>query len=273
MTDVLADAGAAPRLGLTFVPWDRPPEDLPAFARLVEDSGLDTLWLWEDCFAQSGLACAATALAGTSRIRVGVALLPTPLRNVALTAMELATLARLYPGRLLPGIGHGVQDWMAQAGAKVASPMTLLREYAVALRALLAGEEVTVSGRYVKLDRVRLRYPPTEPLPLLMGGFGEKTLRLSAELADGVLLARGGAEAVGRMRGVLDETGSRAGIVLGIGPEEGANIPGVAEAIAAAARAGATDITVEPAPDEPDLPGLIEAVRAAGGHAGETITT
>jgi len=51
-----------------------------------------------------------------------------PLRNVALTAMEIATLARLFPGRLTAGIGHGVQDWMGQAGAKVESPMTLARE-------------------------------------------------------------------------------------------------------------------------------------------------
>jgi 5,10-methylenetetrahydromethanopterin reductase len=36
---------------------------------------------------------------------------------------------------------------MAQAGAAVASPMTLLREYTAAVRALLAGERVTTDGR------------------------------------------------------------------------------------------------------------------------------
>ena len=47
---------------------------------------------------------------------MGIGLLPVPLRNVALTAMELATLERLFPGRLAPGIGHGVLDWMGQVG-------------------------------------------------------------------------------------------------------------------------------------------------------------
>jgi hypothetical protein len=39
--------------------------------------------------------------------------------------MEIATLARAFPNRVRIGVGHGVQDWMAQIGAKVDSPMTL----------------------------------------------------------------------------------------------------------------------------------------------------
>jgi alkanesulfonate monooxygenase SsuD/methylene tetrahydromethanopterin reductase-like flavin-dependent oxidoreductase (luciferase family) len=43
-------------------------------------------------------------------VSVGIGLLPVPLRNVAITAMEAATLHRLFPNRLLLGVGHGVQD-------------------------------------------------------------------------------------------------------------------------------------------------------------------
>jgi alkanesulfonate monooxygenase SsuD/methylene tetrahydromethanopterin reductase-like flavin-dependent oxidoreductase (luciferase family) len=96
-------------------------------------------------------------------MRVGVGLLPVPLRNVALTAMEVATLHRLFPGRVNVGVGHGVQDWMAQVGARVESPITLLREYLTALRALLAGERVSVEGRYVRLADVALDWPPARP--------------------------------------------------------------------------------------------------------------
>src|SRR3954471_14606822 len=153
-----------PALGFCFVPT-HPPETLPALARSVERHGLDELWVWEDCFKQSGVASAAVARATTSGLRVGIGLLPVPLRNVALTAMELATLERLFPGRLVAGVGHGVQTWMEQAGARVASPLTLLREYATALRALLAGDRVSVSGRYVRLDDVALDWPPDVPPP------------------------------------------------------------------------------------------------------------
>src|SRR5262249_37626375 len=60
-------------------------------------------------------------------------------RNPALAAMELATLARLFPGRFVPVAGHGVQAWMEQVGARAESPMTLLREWVTAGRALPPG--------------------------------------------------------------------------------------------------------------------------------------
>ena len=102
--------------------------------------------------------------------------------------MELATLHRMFPGRFVPGIGHGVQEWVAQAGVRAASPMTLLREYDAALRALLAGEEVSCAGRYVSLDRARLHWPP-ERAPLYIGGTGPKTLQFAGRHADGVMLS------------------------------------------------------------------------------------
>ena len=112
---------AAPALGITFVPT-LPPEDLHAMAVAAEEAGLDELWVWEDCFKESAIASAAAALAWTSRLRVGIGLLPVPLRNVALTAMELASLERMFPGRLIAGVGHGVQFWMEQVGASVRGP-------------------------------------------------------------------------------------------------------------------------------------------------------
>lgn len=174
-------------LGLIFPP-DRPPEQLKPVATAADAAGLEQLWLWEDCFQESGIATAAAVLAWTDRLTVGIGLLPVPLRNVALTAMEFATLERLFPGRLVPGIGHGVLDWMGQVGARAESPMTLLAEYTTALRDLLHGREVTVSGRYVHLDGVRLDWPPDPAPPLLVGAVRPKTARLAGELADGVIL-------------------------------------------------------------------------------------
>lgn len=173
-------------LGVIFPP-DQPPERLREVAVAAEAAGIPELWLWEDCFAESGMAPAAAALAWTERLHIGVGLFPVPLRNVALTAMEIATLARLFPGRLLPGIGHGVQPWMGQVGARARSPLTLLREYGVALRRLLDGESVTTTGHYVQLDDVQLRWPPP-PVPLFVGAEGPKTLAVAGEIGDGIIL-------------------------------------------------------------------------------------
>jgi alkanesulfonate monooxygenase SsuD/methylene tetrahydromethanopterin reductase-like flavin-dependent oxidoreductase (luciferase family) len=133
------DYGPVTNLGAIFLP-SNPPENLRDIARAADDAGLEQLWLWEDCFLNSGIAAASAALASTSRLKVGIGIMPVPFRNTALTAMEVATLHRMFGDRPIVGFGHGVQDWMAQVGVKAASPMTLMREHLTALRALLRGE-------------------------------------------------------------------------------------------------------------------------------------
>jgi alkanesulfonate monooxygenase SsuD/methylene tetrahydromethanopterin reductase-like flavin-dependent oxidoreductase (luciferase family) len=175
-------------VGAIFSPYPNPPETLPDAARAAERAGVDELWLWEDCFRASAFAAAAAALAVTSTLRVGIGIAPMPLRNVAATALEISTLARMFPGRLLPGVGHGVQAWMAQVGARAASPLTLMREYVPAIRSLLAHDTVTTEGRYVSLNEVRLDWPPAEVPLVYAAAEGPKTLRLAGEVADGVVL-------------------------------------------------------------------------------------
>jgi alkanesulfonate monooxygenase SsuD/methylene tetrahydromethanopterin reductase-like flavin-dependent oxidoreductase (luciferase family) len=177
-------------MGMIFQPSFAPERLLPAAER-AEQAGVEELWLWEDCFKESGIAAMTAALASTERLRVGVGILPMPLRDVALTAMELATIERLFPGRARFGVGHGVLDWMEQVGRRVASPLALMREYVPALRRLLDGEEVTVDGRYVHLDRVRLDWPPQQRLPVLAAGEGPRTLALTGAVADGTVLPAG----------------------------------------------------------------------------------
>ncbi|GAB7049842.1 LLM class flavin-dependent oxidoreductase [Catenuloplanes indicus] len=199
------------KLGAVFVPqWE--PERLRGVARAADEAGLEELWLWEDCFFESGVASAAAALAWTERLRVVVGLLPVPLRNVAVTAMEAANLERMFPGRSMLGLGHGVQDWMGQAGARAESPVTLMREYATALRALLGGEKVTVSGRYVNLDGVELVWKPAGAPPLLVGASGPRSLRLCGEVGDVVILSGGTTpEGTARARALVEEGRAAAG--------------------------------------------------------------
>jgi alkanesulfonate monooxygenase SsuD/methylene tetrahydromethanopterin reductase-like flavin-dependent oxidoreductase (luciferase family) len=181
-------SGYMPRIGAILSPYQHPPEDLRAAVTAAEAAGVAELWIWEDCFRQSAYAVAAAALAWTERLRIGIGIAPMPLRNVAVSAMEIASIERLFPGRLLPGLGHGVQDWMGQVGARVASPLTLMREQLPALRDLLAGETVTADGRYVHLDAVRLDWPPAAAPLVYAAAEGPKTLRLSGEVADGTVL-------------------------------------------------------------------------------------
>lgn len=269
------------------------PERLLAVAAAAEDSGLEELWLWEDCFWAGGIATAATVLARTERVRVGIGVMPVPLRNVALTAMEVAALLRLHPGRVIPGFGHGVQDWMGQIGARVESPMTLLREQLSALRGLLNGEKISAAGRYVRLDNVALDWPPTTPPPITAAATGPQTLRLSGELADATILtSRTTPDGVRAARARIEEGRVKAArtephrvivnLLTATGPDAAerltaaqqrntsehppeAGVAGDARTIAAAVRryaeAGADTVVLEPTDDDPDL---IEFVRFAG---------
>lgn len=275
-----------PRVGVVFRP-ELPTEQLRGFLASADAAGLDDVWLWEDCFKQGGLTAAAIALAGTGSLRIGLGLMPAPLRNPALAAMEVATLARLFPGRFVPAAGHGVLPWMEQVGARASSPMTLLREWVTAVRSLLHGETLTVSGTYVSLTGVALDWPPPVPPPLLVGARGPKTLALAGELADGLVLdagispdrvrqavataaarrlhevvvyipcgaAPGGAE---RLQAELGESPEPFSARAAVGsPAE------VAATVRAFGQAGATTVVLQPSVDDPDVAATLALAAAA----------
>ncbi|MGW3653246.1 LLM class flavin-dependent oxidoreductase [Streptomyces sp. NPDC000878] len=178
------------RIGVMY-DRDWAPEGLPEFARRAEALGVDDLWVVEDLGWNGGVSAAAVALGATERLRVGIGITPAPLRSPALLAMELATLARVFPGRLVAGIGHGVREWMTSVGVAPRSPLALLEETITSVRALLRGERVELEGREVRLDGVQLVHPPAEPPPLVAGVVRPRSLELSGRVADGTLIAEG----------------------------------------------------------------------------------
>jgi alkanesulfonate monooxygenase SsuD/methylene tetrahydromethanopterin reductase-like flavin-dependent oxidoreductase (luciferase family) len=177
-----------PALGVIFHP-SFPPESLAGYARRAEAAGFDELWLWDDCFVPGALTSAAIALSATQKLKVGIGLIPATSINPLFAAMELTTLARAFPGRILPGFGHGLASWMAQIGAAPTSSLKSLGETVPAIRRLLSGEKVTLQGEQVKLDKVQMHMPVQQVPPLYVGAMREKTLRLAGRIGDGTILA------------------------------------------------------------------------------------
>jgi len=275
-------------VGVIFTPT-REPELLRPYAEAAEAAGLDELLLFEDCFRESGLASAVATLAFTERMRVGIGVLPMPFRNAALLAMEVATIERLFPGRFRLGVGHGVQSWMGQVGARVASPLTLMREYVTALQKLLAGEQLSVEGRYVKLDGVELDWPPAAPVAVHAAGEGPKTIALTGEVADGTILTSGTspsmvADAVASIHAARDAAGrpgehevavfvmtafgddardrlatelAKWGYTEGRGAGAAGTVAEVADRVREFAAAGATTVLLQPLDDETDPLGFV----------------
>jgi alkanesulfonate monooxygenase SsuD/methylene tetrahydromethanopterin reductase-like flavin-dependent oxidoreductase (luciferase family) len=246
-----------------------PPEHLRELVEAADAASVDELWLWEDCFLEGGLTTAALALAWSSRLRVGIGLLPVPLRNPAVVAMEAAVLARAFPDRFVLGLGHGVLDWMEQVGARAASPMTLLREHTSAVRRLLAGDRVAVDGEYVHLDGVALDWPPQRPPTVLVGARGPRTLRLAGEVSDGVLLDAEvtGPDEVRRGRELAQEgrdaagTAGRVQVTVYAEVATDAVTPdAVAERVGLLAEAGADTVVLQSDEARPDPRALLAAL-------------
>jgi 5,10-methylenetetrahydromethanopterin reductase len=177
-----------PALGVIFHP-SFPPETLADYARRAEAAGFDELWLWDDCFVPGALTSAAIALSATQRLKVGIGLIPATSINPLFAAMELTTLARAFPNRILPGFGHGLATWMAQIGAAPKSSLTSLGETIPTIRRLLSGEMVSLRGEQVKLDKVQMHLTTASVPPLYVGALRAKTLRLAGRVGDGTIMA------------------------------------------------------------------------------------
>jgi alkanesulfonate monooxygenase SsuD/methylene tetrahydromethanopterin reductase-like flavin-dependent oxidoreductase (luciferase family) len=185
-----------PRIGV-FYPARRPLDELVPTARAAEAGGFDSFWVAEDCFLAGGLAAAATVLAVTESIDVGLGLLPAAVRNPAIAAMEIATLGSLHPGRFSAVFGHGVSEWMRQIGAAPRRRLKVLGETVAAVRGLLHGEELDCDGELFALRHVALEAPPESPPEVLVGTTGPRGIAIAAAVADGLVLPEGaGVEAV-----------------------------------------------------------------------------
>ncbi|GAB3737756.1 LLM class flavin-dependent oxidoreductase [Amycolatopsis oliviviridis] len=191
------------RLGVR-IPRELPAARLKDLARRAEQEGLDEVWIVEDCFYAGGIATAATVLAATEKITLGIGIMPAVARNPAIVAMEIAALAELYPGRLIAGFGHGVPSWMRQIDAWPKSALAAFEETLTVVRRLLAGERVSFEGKHVRLDEVELEFPPAVPPKLIAGVRGPKSLAAAGRVADGTLLAEPATpEYVRATRGVI----------------------------------------------------------------------
>jgi len=261
------------RIGLS-VPPQLAPAGLPAYARRAESAGFDELWLAEDCFFAGAIAAVSAALSSTRRLAVGLGIMPAVARNAAFTAMEIAALAELYPARLMIGLGHGMAGWMRQIGAYPRSPLTALAEYLQAIRALLAGETVSLAGDYVRLDGVRLDHPPAHVPPVLAGVRGPRSLELSGRLADGTILAwpltgpyiAHAREAIGQGRltaGRTDPHQLAGGTPVSVHPDPARARDAVRAAVAAELAGPTGSIHIEPL----GIAGEVQELLAAAGSA------
>lgn len=153
--------------------------------------------------------------ASTTRLRLGVMVSGNPYRNPALLVKMAASLDVISGGRVDLGLGAGWnEDEYRRFGfgdtdrpglPPVRERMDRLDEACAVVTAMRANPDgATVQGRYHGVDRAVLDPPPVGPLPLMIGGRGERrTLRTAATWADAWNLPAGDAEVLAHKREVL----------------------------------------------------------------------
>jgi alkanesulfonate monooxygenase SsuD/methylene tetrahydromethanopterin reductase-like flavin-dependent oxidoreductase (luciferase family) len=184
----MSTSGDRPELKVGLLLGARiPPNELRGIAARAEGLGYDSLWCAEDYFFSSGLTQCATALSATERVPVGTGLVSILVRHPAILAMEAATIGRIYPGRFRLGVGLGGPEFMRQIGRWPKSPLSAMSDTITAIRALLTGEEITMSNPVFSADRVRLRLDEDagQHVPIYAGACAPKMLRLTGSMADG----------------------------------------------------------------------------------------
>lgn len=206
------------RFGVFYFPTDYG-IDISELARALEDRGFDALFVCEhthipasrktpfpaggelprrykhthDPFVALSFAAAATK---TLKIGTGIALIPQ--RDPIVTAKSVSSLDLLSGGRLIFAMGGGWNvEEMENHGARYETRFQLLRERALAMKALWTQEEAEFHGQFVNFDPV-WQYPKPKQRPhppLLLGGETDHTINRVVEFCDGWFpRARGGWE-------------------------------------------------------------------------------
>jgi len=135
-------------------------------------------------------------LAGvTERIEFATGILILPQRQTALVARQAADVDLFSNGRLRLGVGVGWSPVEYEAlGEDFHTRGARQEEQIDLLRRLFTEPIVDFSGRFDRIDRASLLPKPTRPIPIWLGGNGEKAYERAARLADGFIFFGGGTE-------------------------------------------------------------------------------
>jgi F420-dependent oxidoreductase-like protein len=168
-------------------------------ARHAEDTGWDGVWFADhfmpnaEDVSQPTLEC-WTVLAGLStavpRVRLGALVSGNTYRHPAVLANMAATTDHLSGGRVVLGLGAGWQENEHAAYGiplpPVGERLARFEEACRVVKGLLTEERTTFEGRFYTLRDAPCEPKPLQrPLPLLVGGGGEKvTMRIAARWAD-----------------------------------------------------------------------------------------
>lgn len=161
--------------------------DTISMAQRAEALGYDDIWL-ADAGGLDALTLAPILLEKTTRLRLGIAVVPAYTRTPAVMASTLAVINQLYPGRFVPGFGTSshaiIEGWH---GLKLEKPLTRMTETMALLRTMLAGEKTAFQGETLHSHGYR-QVKSEPPVPIYLAALRSKMVECAAAISDGVIL-------------------------------------------------------------------------------------
>jgi 5,10-methylenetetrahydromethanopterin reductase len=170
------------------------PSSIPAgeatrLACLVEQAGVNSVWLSEDLFFRGAVPTAGAVAQATSRINIGFGVLTPYNRHPSLIAMDMASLLELAGDRVVMGLGAGVKARVDRTGVDYTKPLAAMKESVEIVRGMLAGNSVTVAGEVHSAIDLSLDIPVTwGDVPIYLASTGPRSLRQTGEIADGLVM-------------------------------------------------------------------------------------
>jgi probable F420-dependent oxidoreductase len=177
------------------------PENLAGFAARAEQAGYASVWSFQRLLVPEGsgmdpvyqsvfdpMAALAYAAAGTSAIRLGVAVVNLPFVSPAYLAKQATTVDILSGGRLDLGLGIGwMPEEFAATGASMARRGARAAEYVAVLRELWSDGPNEFTGEFYEVPRGSVQPKPVQPggPPILLGGLARPALERAGRIADG----------------------------------------------------------------------------------------
>jgi len=178
------------RIGISLGPGGTP-DGFAASVDLLEQAGVDSLWLPETVYGPSvdPFTGMAFALSRTTRLKAGSGISVLPGRHPVLVAKQLASLAGLAPARVLPvfGLRPARDDERALFPVPAGQRAAVFDESLVLLRMLLTAADVSFEGEYFQVRDARIGPLPGKPMDIWLGGSAPAGLRRVGRLADGWL--------------------------------------------------------------------------------------
>ncbi len=164
-------------------------QDMRDLSLHAESVGYDGIWVMDHFMdntevgggdVHEGFSLLAALAAVVPRVRLGTLVAGNTYRHPAVVANQARTIDHISDGRFVLGLGAGWQrNEHEQYGIELPAVGPLLRRFEEACRVVkgLRDAEVTdLDGSFYRLKAARMDPKPVGPMPLMIGGSGEKVM-------------------------------------------------------------------------------------------------